>query len=234
MKKLFPVIHYISLATTKENLKICINEGCHGVFLINMHQDDSELNESLILAREMGGKDFMVGVNRLGCDNETIAEYIKHDKLVDAYWVDNPGLSTDLTESSVYMLTKALNERKNNTPNFEFYGSVAFKTQKKESKPWLAAKIAKTYRWIPTTSGIGTGIAADYDKIESMKNAIEDYPLAIASGITPENIDLYLPAVDHFLVATGISKDFYNFDRVKVFEIVKKIYRWNEKHYSQS
>lgn len=229
MKKLFPVIHYKDIETSKKNLKICIDEGCHGVFLINMHQDETELNESLILAREMGGKDFMVGVNRLGCDNETIAEYIKHDKLVDAYWVDNPGLSADLIESSVYMFTKALDERKNNTPNFEFYGSVAFKTQKKESKPWLAAKIAKTYRWIPTTSGIGTGIAADYDKIESMKSAIEDYPLAITSGITPFNIDVYLPVADHFLAATGISQDFYNFDPLLVFRLMKKINGWNEK-----
>ena len=39
-----------------------------------------------------------------------------------------------------------------------------------------------------TTSGSGTGIAADVAKIHTMKKAIGSHPLAIASGITPENM----------------------------------------------
>jgi hypothetical protein len=36
-----------------------------------------------------------------------------------------------------------------------------------------------------------------------LKRALGDWPLAIASGITPENVGEYLPVADCFLVATG-------------------------------
>ena len=45
-----------------------------------------------------------------------------------------------------------------------------------------------------------------------MKEAIGDFPLAIASGITPANIADYLPVSDCYLVATGISKTFEELD----------------------
>jgi len=40
---------------------------------------------------------------------------------------------------------------------------------------------------------------------------------------TPENVGKYLPYVDIFIVATGISKGFYELDRVKVEKLVKEI-----------
>lgn len=66
-----------------------------------------------------------------------------------------------------------------------------------------------------TTSGPGTGYAADIEKIRRMKQALGNTPLAIASGITPENIVNYLPHADCFLVATEISRNFTELDPVK-------------------
>jgi predicted TIM-barrel enzyme len=54
-----------------------------------------------------------------------------------------------------------------------------------------------------------------------------DYPLAIASGITPENIEKYLPYVDYFLVATGISKTFDEFDPEKRKLLAQKIHEFS-------
>ena len=125
----------------------------------------------------------------------------------------------------VSSINNALNTRNNldNIHPIKLFGSVAFKTQREEPNPPLAALKAIELGWIPTTSGIGTGVAADLDKIIKMKEMIGDSPLAIASGITPENVNSYLPYIDYFLVATGISKDFYNFDENKLKDLNNKI-----------
>jgi predicted TIM-barrel enzyme len=68
-----------------------------------------------------------------------------------------------------------------------------------------AARIAAGYMDIVTTSGPATGQAAAPDKIRAMKEALGTFPLAIASGITAQNIGNYLNTADCFLVATGIS-----------------------------
>ena len=54
-----------------------------------------------------------------------------------------------------------------------------------------AARIAAEYVDVVTTSGPGTGQAADRDKIQAMKEVLGSNPLAIASGITAQNIGDY-------------------------------------------
>ena len=56
-----------------------------------------------------------------------------------------------------------------------------------------------------TTSGDATANAPSIEKIRIMKQYIGDMPLAIASGITPENKSSYEQWVDYFLVASSIT-----------------------------
>ncbi|MFD1506928.1 hypothetical protein ACFSBG_14780, partial [Georgenia yuyongxinii] len=59
---------------------------------------------------------------------------------------------------------------------------------------------------VPTTSGPGTGKSADPSKLAAIRRgAGMTTPLAIASGVTTENIHSILPVVDFVLVATGIA-----------------------------
>jgi predicted TIM-barrel enzyme len=60
-------------------------------------------------------------------------------------------------------------------------------------------------------------------KIQAMKLALGDSPLAIASGITPENIRRYLPHADAFLVATGISRSFTELDPEKLKTLMRHV-----------
>ena len=55
-------------------------------------------------------------------------------------------------------------------------------------------------------------------KITDFRRGLGDAPLAIASGITPDNAAHYAGDVDCFLVATGInhSGDFYNIDPARL------------------
>jgi predicted TIM-barrel enzyme len=59
-----------------------------------------------------------------------------------------------------------------------------------------------------------------------MKRAIGDAPLAIASGVTPENVPDYLPWADCFLVATGISYTFDELDPDRVRDLVQVVRSW--------
>lgn len=54
------------------------------------------------------------------------------------------------------------------------------------------------------------------------------FHLAIASGITPENIQDYLDFAGCFLVATGISKSFEELDRDKTCALVSTARAWAE------
>ena len=49
--------------------------------------------------------------------------------------------------------------------------------------------------------------------------------LGIASGIDPDNVGEFCEYVDVFLVATGISADFYTFDPVALGEVSAAIHQ---------
>jgi predicted TIM-barrel enzyme len=92
----------------------------------------------------------------------------------------------------------------------------------------MATQIACHYMDVVTTSGSGTGMAAEPEKIKTMSTVAKKYnkKLGIASGITPNNIKDY-ESVTYFLVATGISKDFHTFNPLLVKELSEKIHKLN-------
>ena len=69
----------------------------------------------------------------------------------------------------------------------------------------VAASLASHFMDVITTSGDATGVAANLHKIKAMRASCGNAAMAIASGITPANASKYIPYVDCFLVATGIS-----------------------------
>jgi len=74
-----------------------------------------------------------------------------------------------------------------------------------------------------TTSGPATAVQADLDKLRLMHEGARK-PLAIASGITPENVRQYLPYAKYFLVASGISKGWTELDPEKVTRLVQEVH----------
>ena len=109
------------------------------------------------------------------------------------------------------------------------FGGVAFKygpdeTLTGEPLQALAASAAR-FVDVVTTSGPGTGHAAELAKIVTMREAIGDHPLAVASGTTVENVGQFLPLVDAFLVATGVSRSFDELDAAMVAALVDRVRR---------
>ena len=72
-----------------------------------------------------------------------------------------------------------------------------------------------------TTSGPGTGKPPSLEKIQLMRSYIGKTPLAIASGITPENKSMFNDLVDYLLVASSITSKDEKFEEYKLKLLLK-------------
>lgn len=204
----FPVVHAASLDQVLRNVEVALHAGCPGVFLINHAVDSAELLEfhAAVLARFPGA---WVGVNCL----DRVPTWVGPHRDVQGLWTDNARVDERKDEQEV---AGRIAHELRAVSGWEgiHFGGVAFKGQRKVRPEHLsdAARKAAPYVDVVTTSGPGTGEAADVGKIQTMKEALGDHPLAVASGITPDNVRDYAPHADAVLVASGISRDFENLD----------------------
>jgi len=205
--QIIPVIHVISQEQALRNADIAYEAECPGVMLIQMEGRNNELMEPAAAIKERW-PDKKLGVNMLGMDPQ---EALNFTDGIEMTWTDNqPTHSHEGNDQTLDVIDVSL---KLAGPNHEFFCGVAFKHQAYEPDPVGAAKRAIAHGYIPTTSGPATGKPADPASISYLRQSIgANAPLALASGITPENAKIFAPHVSHILVSTGISKSFYEFD----------------------
>lgn len=221
-KHVLPVIRYLNDALALENAAIAFEAGASGVFVIDMEGDDGPVIPAAKLIKARWPHKW-VGVNLLNSSPADALEAALTAGL-DATWADRPGVSSDYLGAEAFRVS----ERLKSSPTHLFFGSVAFKYQAPEPHPDAAARRAMALGMIPTTSGAATGEAPSPDKTNLMKAAIGETPLALASGITPGNVELFLPSTTYFLVATGISRDEHRLDRKLCGELVTRVRSWDE------
>lgn len=198
--KVFPVIHYETVRQALDNAAIAERCGCPGVFLISMDGRDDELDQA-IMAVKFRFTGLKVGGNFLSLGPlEALQRCL--DLEIDATWTDKPGVTSAGANADAHAIRDLLLAN----PEHAFFGSVAFKYQAPERDPAKAALNAFELGMIPTTSGAATGVAVDTTKLATMKGALGAAPLALASGVSPENAHLFIPHVDYFLVSTHISE----------------------------
>lgn len=221
---ILPVIHVETQDQTLRNAEIAINAGCDGVFLISMWGADHKalLQMHQVVHAKFPG--WWIGVNFLDLQAKQVFGKLKAG--VSGVWVDNAQINEHLIrqiEAEEIALARV-----NSGWEGLYFGGVAFKHQKKASNPALVAKKAVPYMDVITTSGEKTGSPPEVAKIEAMKGAIGNFPLAIASGISPENVKDYLDICDCFLTATSLlipGTESLNPNRVKA--LVENV-RWHE------
>lgn len=208
MAKLLPVIHVQSIEQAVRNALVAKNAGADGCFLIHHNANRDVLLAAYEDVRNQtdSAKGWWIGINDLGRNGLFLLEGLPDS--IDGLWVDNLDDNKEIVD--IWSENFA---SKSHQPML--FGGVAFKYQKKVDDVAQAAIDAVDYCDVVTTSGDATGIEPDVEKIKLMRNAIRS-PLAIASGITLDNVHQYLPYVDYFLVATGISKNFNELDPDKV------------------
>lgn len=216
--EIWPVIHVDeeNPQITFRNAELAALNGCNGVFLISMNNYDEPLCR---MARTVKAEfpELKVGVNHLQKD----APMSLRDNLMaglDATWTDHSEVSSAGAETGAHDVSNLLKSN----PGHLFFGAVAFKYQAKEPNPAQAALLAHKLGMIPTTSGPRTGTAASLEKLRGMREQIGEIPLAIASGITPQNLAEQAPFLTHVLVSTGISLDEYTFCPEKLKDLMRE------------
>ncbi len=204
--ELHPVIHYRDTETTLRNAEIAAQAGCAGVMLINMDGLDWLLDDAVGQIRSRFPS-LSIGVNRL--QTGRIESLLRNLEVgADSTWADQCGITSsgpDHLALEIQALSRA-------NPTHRLFGGVAFKYQQREPDAPLAARKALDFGVIPTTSGAATGSAPSLDKIKGMAQALPCKALAVASGIDVGNAAAFVPFVRYFLVSTGISTGFFDFN----------------------
>lgn len=205
--RIIPVIHYADDDQVHRNVVRAVEAGCAGVLLIHM-EGRNALIPPVARSVKYRWPGLGVGINLLGVEPSDAALIsIAHG--LDMTWTDEQVTHTDEDPASAHDLRQAMSTRADHT----VFVGVAFKHQRHEPHPGAAALRALEFGFIPTTSGPATGVAADEDKIALLRRDIgPDSPLAIASGISPENVGQFAPHLSHILVATGVSSSFHELD----------------------
>ncbi len=209
-----PVIHVLETDRTLRNIDVLTAAGAPGCFLIN-HDFDVEEFLPILLDVRAARAELWCGVNFLGVTGQKafpiLANLEAEGVRIDAYWADDARIDERVaiqTEAKTIAAARA-------GWSGVYFGGTAFKKQRPvaPAEYGKAARFACDWMDVVTTSGVATGIEADDSKIATFRKAIGDKPLALASGITPDNASRYRD-VDCFMVATGINYEgnFYDID----------------------
>lgn len=213
--RIIPVIHYLDDEQTMRNARRAYDAGCDGVMLIDMTGGNKRL---VPLAQDIKIEwpDMPVGVNHLGLDPLRSLD-LNLAAGLDMTWTDAQPTHTVFPDEHLsLMLSRRIGRRRH-----DMFVGVAFKHQEHEPDPVGAAKAALARNLIPTTSGSATGRAAAVKDVIALREGIgPDAPLAIASGITPENFAGFRPHLTHVLVATGVSSTFHELDEALMRRLV--------------
>ena len=221
---ILPVIHVVTPEQTIENARIVQDAGCDGAFLISMNGLPYQSLLEILRTTKEALPDLWMGVNCLDVASSEVFSIVGCE--ASGIWTDDVGVDE---REEIQGRADYINQgRLKSGWQGLYFGGVAFKHQRLVPAYNLSkvTKLAIPYVDVVTTSGASTGTAADLQKIIHMKHAIGSHPLAIASGISPENVEVYLPYSDAFLVATHIlihGTD--NFDPNRVRMLVERVRR---------
>ena len=213
-----PVIHVTDDRQALRNANIAAENGADGIFLI-CHEDDAE-GSKLLFAYDCvrrAHQNWWIGLNFLSTELEAVIDLLPAD--ASGYWSDTAGLLP--VGKDRFEIARRVHQHRLAHPNKQLlsFGGVSFKHQDDTNDVEQAvrdAADAQPYVDVITTSGSRTGTPPSIQKIQAMKAVLKLHPLAIASGMASENVEPFLPCTEAFLVATSISKNFYELDPKKV------------------
>ncbi len=189
------------------NVKTCLECDIEKVFIINHEVSVSDLIECANLVKKTY-PNLWVGINMLGIPVSAAISQELSD--IDGLWCDQ---TLSLIDA-------------NNLRNFkgQFFGGLAFKYQPQPKDLRAACDEAKLATDVATTSGVGTGKAADITKIKTIREYLGKHPMAIASGVSIDNIESYKDVVDYLLVASSITSSSEMIIKDKLIELKEKLY----------
>lgn len=235
-----PVVHVTGDEQALRNVQVARDAGADGAFLISHGRDFGHQQLLALhgrLAKQAQG--FWLGVNCLDLDAPGVLTRVGASSWdadrrwqanpafhpgaegLGGVWCDDAGVRDDVVAQPE--AERAWAAKQAHGVSALYFGGVDFKHQRAARDPAEAARLGARYMDVVTTSGNATGAAPAVAKIRAMKRALPDTPLAIASGITPDNVLDFLPWADAFLVATGISSSFDELDPARTRALIERV-----------
>ena len=184
--EIIPVIHMINENQVLTNVETCLSCGIEKVFIINHQTTSEELIKCAKRVKETYPT-LWVGINML---DKYVEDAILYEFGFDGLWCDQ---SIKLEDYKYRKFEGML------------FTGLAFKYQPQPKDIELACKESILTSDVSTTSGPGTGRAADINKILELRKHLGEHPMAIASGVNVDNIKNYKDVVDYLLVASSIT-----------------------------
>lgn len=224
---LLPVIHPIGHDEAISAVDVCVAAGVRGVFLIDQGM---RVEEVLALAVEVHARHpgLWVGLNLLALEPvEALRVALERCAgRLDGLWSDDAHVHEGSREQP--RAQAFVDARRELGWDGLYFGGVAFKYRRPVPDEQLAeaARVAADYMDVVCTSGAGTGIAAHRDKLARMRQGLagrDGAALALASGVTLDNVADYLGFTDAFLVGTGIEREFGVLDPDRVARLQARI-----------
>ena len=215
-KRFLPVIHCVcpyekgGVGHALSNARTAIENGADGVILIGHRVDHCGMCEIYEQVRKQFPS-IWIGINFLdiaAVENWVgICSVVKRCIGLNGLWID--GMPDEIISISA---------------SIEVFGGVAFKYKDPNiTGRQLADACEKAVRVVNvvTTSGNKTGGQPEISKLEEIREYIGgEFPFALASGVSAENIFKFLHAVDIFLVSSSIIErrngaDYFVSNKVK-------------------
>lgn len=203
-----PVIHILDEQQTWAELAKVHAAGVQKAWIIH-HGGDDSLTMSIAQKSLRVLPDLCVGVNLLNTQPRT-AVYLAREHGISNIWLDFAeifdGCASEAAEEMLQMSMSV---------DMQIYAGISFKYQPKDPSEMRTLERMLSYGWIPTTSGSSTGSPADERKLERLSNG-GTTPLAVASGVSIDNIAMTKQYCCEALVASSIATDEYHINVVKL------------------
>ncbi len=231
--KVFPVIHIRNdnIHKAARQAEVAFGAEADGVYLIDHENAEPDVVVRAFNVIKFKNPGQFVGINFLqflhGYDAFRYVRRAAQQELLHAYpdsiWIDDAAPRHDELDD--------YRQRVEILQNVQYLGGIAFKyTDGYTAEPQEAAaqaEVLQNYVDVVTTSGPGTGRPPALEKILAMRRAIGSKPLAIASGLSVENLSLYKDVADIFLVASSIETSQYSgvFDKTVINKFISLAHR---------
>jgi len=199
---LLPVLSCYTTEQFMKNITVLFTHSAIDGVWIESANCDADVLHDVIAEFKAAYPGRWIGINLIGETFMAVVEFLKKST-PDGIWMDR----SYLTDADYQTLPNLVLDFFNRSGwQGLYFGGVLFKYVNTQfADDAKLCQNAREYMDVLTTSGAGTGIAIDKDKLVKIKSSVGDKQVvAVASGITADNIDMIKDYCDIYMLRTAI------------------------------
>ncbi len=223
-KTILPVLSCYSFQQFAENIKemynLYINKYIGGIWITSSNSDVKIISDTLKWCTD-NYPSLWVGINLVGESIINVLEFIFENK-PNGLWIDNSYITDTMYQNIPDII---IDQFKKANWNGLYFGGTLFKYIQQKGDVNKILENSMKYMDVLTTSGNGTGIEIEKQKIMDIHQVCSNkIKIAIASGINEKNIYELSKYSDIFIVGTSLYDDTFNILDEKVISLYNKLH----------